>query len=150
MDLILWRHAEAEDGSPDMARALTTKGRKQAALMARWLREQLPEDTRILVSPATRTQETAEALTHEFETDPAIAPGASYAAVLARIKWPEGKGAVLVVGHQPTLGQVAAMLLSGEPAGWVIKKGAVFWLSHRVRGEQPQVVLRAVMSPEFL
>jgi phosphohistidine phosphatase len=150
MDLILWRHAEAEDGVPDIARALTAKGHKQAAHMARWLREHLPKDTRILVSPATRAQQTAEALTHEFETQPAIAPGASFAAVLATVRWPEGRGTVLVVGHQPTLGQVAAMLLCGQPSDWVIKKGGIIWLTHRLRGEDEQVALRAAASPDLL
>ncbi|HEY7757791.1 MAG TPA: histidine phosphatase family protein, partial [Burkholderiales bacterium] len=74
MDLILWRHADAEDGSPDLARALTPKGHKQAAQMARWLREHLPEDTRVIVSPARRAQETAQALTSDFETTEAVAP----------------------------------------------------------------------------
>ena len=150
MDLILWRHADAEDGFPDMARALTEKGRRQAEHMARWLGAHLPKGTRILVSPATRAQQTAEALTDEFETVRAIAPGASYAALLAAAKWPESKGAVLIVGHQPALGHVAALLLSGTPAEWAVKKGAVFWLTHRLRGEQAQVVLRAALSPELL
>jgi phosphohistidine phosphatase len=150
MDLILWRHAEAEDRVPDLARALTAKGQKQAAQMARWLRQHLPKDMRILVSPAVRAQQTAEALTHEFETEPAIAPGASFASVLARVRWPEARGAVLVVGHQPTLGQVAAMLISGHPSDWIIKKGAIMWLTHRMRGEDAQVVLRATLSPELV
>ena len=150
MDMILWRHADAEDGFPDMARALTEKGHKQAAQMAHWLREHLPKGTRILVSPATRAQQTAQALTDEFQTVHEIAPGASYAAVLAAAAWPESKGAVLVVGHQPTLGHVAALLLSGTPAEWAVKKGAIFWLTHRLRGEQSQVVLRAALSPELL
>ena len=34
MDLILWRHAEAEDGANDLARELTQKGHKQAARVA--------------------------------------------------------------------------------------------------------------------
>jgi phosphohistidine phosphatase len=150
MDLILWRHADAEDGVPDMARALTPKGLKQAAQMARWLREHLPKDTRVLVSPATRAQQTARALTGEFEIERAIAPGASFASVLAKTGWPQAKGAVLVVGHQPTLGQVAAMLISGHPSDWIIKKGAIMWLTHRVRGEDHQVVLRATLSPELV
>jgi phosphohistidine phosphatase len=150
MDMILWRHADAEDGFPDMARALTEKGHKQAAQMAHWLREHLPKGTRILVSPATRAQQTAQALTDEFQTVREIAPGASYAAVLAAASWSESKGAVLVVGHQPTLGHVAALLLSGTPAEWAVKKGAIFWLTHRLRGEQSQVVLRAALSPELL
>jgi phosphohistidine phosphatase len=150
MDLILWRHAEAEDGVPDMARALTPKGEKQAAQMARWLREHLPKDTRVLVSPATRAQQTARALTSQFETERAIAPGASFASLLAKTGWPEAKGAVLVVGHQPTLGEVAAMLISGHPSDWIIKKGAIMWLTHRIRGDDQQVVLRATLSPELL
>lgn len=118
--------------------------------MASWLQEHLPQDARILVSPALRTQQTARALTHEFETHADLAPDGSYAGILSLARWPEDNGAVLVVGHQPALGQIAALLLSGEPAMWTIKKGALFWLTHRVRGEAQQVVLRAALSPEFL
>ena len=39
MELILWRHAEAEDAEPDLTRNLTSKGNRQAALMARWLHD---------------------------------------------------------------------------------------------------------------
>jgi len=56
MDLILWRHAEAEDlheGGPqegsDLHRSLTSRGEKQAARMAAWLDRQLPEGARIVV-----------------------------------------------------------------------------------------------------
>ena len=41
MNLILWRHAEAEDGVPDLERGLTDKGRRQADAAARWLRPYL-------------------------------------------------------------------------------------------------------------
>ena len=56
MDLILWRHADAEDvGSQgDAARNLTKKGRKQAERIAEWLRPRLEGDWRILCSPAAR------------------------------------------------------------------------------------------------
>ncbi len=148
--LILWRHAEAFDGTPDMTRTLTPKGHKQAEAMAGWLSKHLPRDTRVIASPAVRAQETARALTKHFETIPAIAPGAQPESVLAAAEWPESDGAVLVVGHQPTLGQVASLLLGDNPMPWTIRKGGVWWLSHRVRGEDAQVVLRAVMGPEFL
>lgn len=150
MDLILWRHAEAGDGVPDASRALTAKGRKQAAQMARWLRERLPEDTCIMVSPATRAQETAQALSARFETDTQLAPGASFAAVVAASRWPHANTAVVVVGHQPTLGQAAALLVAGSPQPWNLKKGAILWLSHRVREGQEQVVLRAAVSPDLV
>jgi phosphohistidine phosphatase len=149
MDLILWRHADAEDGFPDLERALTPKGHKQAARMAAWLREHLPDGTRVLVSPATRAQQTAEALTKSYETVDEIAPGAPHLAVLEAAGWPHAKGAVLVVGHQPTLGQAVAFLLSGEPEEWDMKKGAIFWLAHQ-RGGPTQAVLRAAMSPKLL
>lgn len=150
MDLILWRHADAVDGMPDLARELTAKGRKQAEQVARWLRAKLPRQTRIIVSPARRTLQTARFLTEDFEVLRDLAPGAPASAVLAAADWPDHAGAVLVVGHQPTLGMAAAMLIAGEPMPWSIKKGAVWWLSHRVRGERPQVVVRAVLTPDLL
>jgi phosphohistidine phosphatase len=150
MDLILWRHADAQDGSPDLARELTSKGHRQAADMAKWLKLHLPSDNEILVSPAARAQQTAQALTHEFKTVEEIGPGASYETVLAAAGWPNRKGAVVLVGHQPTLGQAAAWLLAGEVAEWGIKKGAVWWLTNRVRGERRETVLRAAISPDLL
>mgnify|MGYP000859683757 CR=1 FL=1 len=150
MDLILWRHADAEDGTPDLRRALTRKGEKQAEHMAAWLSERLPPEPRIIVSPALRTQQTARALSHDFETLAELAPDASSAQLLDASGWPEAGRPVIVVGHQPALGQVAAQLLTGRPAMWTIRKGAVFWLTRRLRGETPQVLLRAVLSPEFL
>ena len=150
MDLILWRHAEAADGAPDLARKLTAGGVKQARDVAHWLRLRLPKHTRVIVSPAQRTLQTAKALTEDFEIMRGLAPGASPQAVLAAARWAEHKGAVLVIGHQPTLGLLASMLIAGKPMPWSIKKGGVWWLSHRVRGEELQVVLRAVISPDLL
>jgi len=149
MDLILWRHAEAVDGTPDLARKLTAKGEKQAAEMARWLRQRLPKHTRVIVSPAQRTLQTANALTDDYETIRDLAPGAEPAEVLRAAGWPAHKGAVLVVAHQPTLGMVASLLIAGEPMHWSIKKGAVWWISHRTRLEEAQTVLQAVMCPDL-
>lgn len=153
MDLILWRHAEAEEGAndlPDAKRRLTPRGEKQAANVARWLKARLPKKTRILVSPATRTQQTAHALALPFEAEPKIGSGADAADLIAATHWPEHSGAVLLVGHQPTLGRLAALLLSGAEADWSVKKGAVWWLSKRSREGRDQTVLRAVMNPEML
>ncbi len=115
MELILWRHAEAEDGIPDMARQLTAKGAKQADKMAAFLRTRLPQDTRILVSPAKRAQQTAQALTKNFITEQSISPGALPQTILKAADWLDGKGCVLIVGHQPALGEVGATLMSGKP-----------------------------------
>jgi phosphohistidine phosphatase len=150
MDLILWRHAEAEDGAPDLERKLTSKGVKQAEKVAAFLRQHLPENTRILVSPAARTQQTAAALANHFTLAPTVGPGASADAILQAARWPDAGGTVLVVGHQPTLGEVAAQLLGCDDYSLGMKKGALWWFSLREREGEPQVTLRLVISPEFL
>ena len=150
MDLILWRHCEAEAGEPDLGRRLTSKGIKQAERMATWLDAHLPDTCRILVSPADRAQQTALALQRKFKTVPELSPGASVSAVLAAVNWPESREPVLVVGHQPTLGAVASFLLSGEEAYWSVRKGAVWWLSDRARDTGAAVTLKVVLGPDFV
>ncbi len=153
MDLILWRHADAQDGENDMARALTAKGRKQADKMAAWLHARLPAKTRILVSPAVRALQTADALKLDYEVVANIAPGAIGVQILSAAGWPDASGTVLVVGHQPTLGEAAGLLLfdetDGEGRALSLKKGGLLWLTNRVRGSHPQTVLKAAMSPEL-
>lgn len=150
MDLILWRHADAEDGIPDDARKLTAKGEKQARQMGQWLKSHLPKDAHILVSPAKRAHQTANALGLEFEITRQVGTGASVKSVMEATGWPDAQGAVVVVGHQPTLGRMAATLLSGIEAEWSIKKSEVWWFSSRLHNDETQTILRAVMSQEFL
>ncbi|MDQ1314735.1 MAG: phosphohistidine phosphatase [Pseudomonadota bacterium] len=150
MDLILWRHAEAEDGLPDLARELTGRGRKQASRMADWLNPRLPPDIRILASPAARTLQTAQALGREYDEASALAPGANAEDVLAAAGWPDAPYPVLIVGHQPTLGQVAMQLLAGQAGDLTVKKGGIWWFQGRERGGRVQVVLRAVAAPDWL
>jgi len=150
MDLILWRHCEAEPGEPDLGRRLTSKGLKQADRMAQWLDSHLPDTCRVLASPADRAQQTAVALKRKFKTVPELAPGATVAAVLAAANWPDSREPVLIVGHQPTLGAVASFLLSGEEAYWSVRKGAVWWLSNRAKEGGAAVVLKVVVAPDFV
>ena len=150
MDLILWRHCEAEAGEPDLGRRLTPKGAKQAERMAEWLERHLPDSCRILVSPADRAQQTAMALQRKSRTVPELGPGASVTAALAAANWPDSREPVMLVGHQPTLGMIASFLLSGEEAYWSVRKGAVWWLSNRVRDNGSAIVLKVVIGPDFL
>lgn len=152
MELILWRHAEAEeaDGTiSDHKRRLTARGEKQAKQVAAWLQRHLPRKRTILVSPAERTQQTAHALELPYEIEPRVGIDASVKDVLSVTDWPDRSGAVLVIGHQPTLGRVAALLLGGEQADWSIKKGGVWWFASRDRDGEAQTVLRAVLNPDF-
>lgn len=149
MDLILWRHADAAEGQPDHARALTDKGRTQAKRIAQWLNKHLPDDTVVLVSPAVRAQQTAQALKRDFTTSEALQPGVDCSSVLKAVGAPKGGKTTLIVGHQPTLGQVASLLLTGEAGDMSIKKGAVWWITVRREQKRP-AALRAVMTPEML
>ena len=142
MELILWRHADAEDGADDLARRLTAKGRAQAAAMAKWLRRHLPAQFAVVASPARRAQETAEALHGEIRTDRHLAPGASVHAILEAAHKHKDSGLVIIVGHQPDLGRVAAHLVAHAHGEWSIEKGAIWWIDgHRIR---------AVMAPDVL
>ena len=150
MDLILWRHADAAPGSRDLERKLTAKGRKQAQHVGAWLVAKLPGRYTVLVSPAKRARETADALAVRYKIVERLAPGAATADILDECGWPSHKGAVVVVGHQPDLGRVAALLLSGVEAAWSVKKGGLWWLSNREREGAAQVVVRAVLAPDLI
>lgn len=158
MDLVLWRHAQAHDAEPgcdDLSRPLTSKGEGQAARVAKWLDRQLPDSTRVLVSPARRAEQTARALGRKFKFRDELAPEASADDALAFIKWttengPPHKGAVLLVGHQPMFGQIAARLLGVAESACDMRKGSVWWLRSRHHNEVVQVSLLTVISPDLI
>jgi len=144
------RHADAEDGAPDSERKLTAKGVKQAARMAKWLRPRIPEDALILASPAKRAQQTARALDPDFKTMKELGTSAAPEDVLLASGWPKGDRTVVVVGHQPTLGETAALLLTGDKEQWSLKKGAVVWIARRTDVADARTHLRAAISPDIL
>ena len=153
MDLIIWRHAEAEDereGQDDLQRALTPRGEKQAARMAVWLDQHLPETTRILCSPALRCEQTVLPLGRKYKLRDELAPDMGAGKLLETVDWPGSRQAVLVVGHQPTLGQVVAGLIGVKNADFPIRKGAVWWLRGRERDGHQQTVVLSVQSPDLL
>jgi phosphohistidine phosphatase len=155
VDLILWRHAQAHllrEGETDLERKLTPKGERQAQRMADWLNQRLPDSTRVLVSPAQRCQQTVAALGRSYKLLDALRPDGSVEELLQATRWPSSSEPVLVVGHQPTLGLVAASLMSGLPQAWSIKKGAVWWLRQRETEDDVQspVTLQAVQGPDCL
>ncbi|MCE1181831.1 MAG: histidine phosphatase family protein [Rhodocyclales bacterium] len=150
MDLLLWRHAEAEDGEDDFKRRLTARGEKQAKQMAAWIRAHQPKDLRVIASPTVRTQQTVTALDLPFETVRKIGPDACVSELIAAAGWPQSAEPVLIVGHQPSLGRLASLLLGGHESDWTIKKGALWWLSNRLRRGENQTVLRLALPVEML
>ena len=150
MDLILWRHAEAKPGEPDLGRRLTAKGLRHAERVGAWLEGHLPDTARVLVSPAERAQQTARALKRKSRIIAELGPGASVAAMLAAVGWPDSRVPVVVIGHQPTLGSVASFLLCGEESPWQIRKSSLWWLSNRERNGRGGILLRAVIGQDTL
>ena len=69
--------------------------------------------------------------------------------MLREAHWPDADRPVVIVGHQPTLGEVAGLLLNSDE-GASFRKGAVWWFASRDRGDGRETVLKAVMDPEML
>lgn len=150
MELILWRHADAEDGEPDLTRNLTSKGNRQAKRMARWLHSFLPKQVRVICSPANRARQTADALHLRYEISEDIAPGCSAQQLLKTSGWPSGDDVVVLVGHNPAISELASMLLSRTTFPMSIRKGGALWLSSRTREDEPETIIKAAMVPSML
>jgi phosphohistidine phosphatase len=154
MELLLWRHAEAESSAPDLERKLTAKGEKQARRVAQWLNDHLPESARIVSSPAVRTRQTAQALVElsdrRFRVVQGLAPGVTPEEFLRAVDWPDARGTVVAVGHQPTLGLVASRLLCGAEQPWAIRKGSLWWFSSRSEEGSADVALVAMINPSMM
>ncbi len=165
MQILFWRHADAEDGHPDLERVLTRHGQAQAQAMAGWLNSRLPPDTRALVSPAMRTRQTLAALTRlgwsgDVTIEPGIAPGASVQQIFDTLKLttpaahsPSAQQtgeSLLVVGHQPWIGEAVSWLACGTPQGWAVRRSGLWWLEQREKHRHAPWRIRAVMDPELV
>lgn len=177
-NILVWRHAEAEIanfdlGENDEIRQLTHKGHGHAKRIARWLKKHLPDDTILICSPALRALQTAETLDYKIQLQDGLKPSASLADVLAVLvkiqnqlnqQSPKNQQKnVLIVGHQPWMGQLVAYLFDqstndaqkmNPEINISIKKGAVWWLrlhstEHTITVHQ-QYRLLTVQTPSLL
>lgn len=149
MELILWRHADAEQGEPDTARALSAKGKRRARKMGEWLDCHLPDTCRVLSSPALRCIQTAQALGRAFTVDPALGIDSASESLIAASGWDGSRSPVLLVGHQPLLGQVAALLVAGQKQEWRVCKAGFIWIAQKP-GPVPQAYIRAALGADLL
>jgi len=125
MLLLLLRHAEAVDhATDDASRQLTHKGVDQAARVAKYLRRKKLIPDRVLTSPVTRAKQTAvlvaEAVDRPLSLEPDLRPGMRPEQALALLAAEPGLETVLLVGHEPDLGRLAAALL-GAADGHVFR-----------------------------
>jgi phosphohistidine phosphatase len=115
--LLLVRHAEAAPGEPDELRTLTSHGRRQAEELSRRFARHGITPTAVLSSPLLRARQTADAIATPFhlaaEADERLAPGATVDDVRAAVA--DRGDTVVVVGHQPDCGQIAAAITGDAP-----------------------------------
>ena len=157
-DIYIFRHGEAEakGKSGDASRSLTGAGKAEVRRVAQGLARLGAQIDVILTSPLLRAQETAAIASDVLKppgavrTCDALAPGGTNAALFKEIS-SLGKPRVMLVGHQPDLGELASVLVWGSPgAGIALKKAGVV----RVVTEQlpPGAIgeLRWVLTPKQL
>jgi phosphohistidine phosphatase len=118
--------------------------------MGAWLDRQLPASTKVLASPALRADQTAKALDRKYKTHAGLAPLAGVQDLLALVHWPDAQGCIVVVGHQPTLGQTVSRLMGMGTAECSIKKGGLWWLRLKEREAVTEVTVVAVLSPDLV
>jgi phosphohistidine phosphatase len=134
MELLLMRHAEAEDlAATDQLRRLTEKGRRQAESVGEYLSRQGITVDRVLSSPALRTMETAEIVARRLKTDvtpaPWALPGMSASAAIESLENFRHCKRVLLVGHQPDIGLLIAKLLGlRDDRSLHVRKASLFHL----------------------
>lgn len=120
--LILMRHAKAEEGAgkPDHDRELNARGRGDAAAAGGWLREQGLVPDLVICSTAVRTRQTWEAACKggahaEFvEYRKSVYTGGVDETVQTIREDAGDMASVLVIGHNPTMAQLASLLSDGD------------------------------------
>ena len=153
-EIIFWRHAEAHDAEAeqdDLSRKLTVKGQRQAERVAFWLDRNLPQQCKVFVSEAKRAQQTARCLPRKHKSLAELNPDAQPAAVLAAVGWGAQSEPIVIIGHQPWMGECIHWLLMDAIAPMAVRKGAAWWLQSRSRADaSSEVIVRTVITPELL
>ena len=120
--LLLLRHAKSAypAGVADIDRPLGERGRKAAPLMGAYIAREGLKPDHAMVSPARRTQETWEAVRAELDDTPMETVPSIYEASAGRIldairSAPAEATSLLVIGHNPGLGDLALRLVGEGP-----------------------------------
>lgn len=121
LELILLRHAHAENGAPgtsDLDRPLSAVGQAEAEAAGRWLADNQLVPDRVVCSPARRTRETLEAVLVQTGYVEQRLDERIYEAVpgtlISLIEEHAEVDRLLVVGHNPGLEQLVALLHTGS------------------------------------
>ena len=162
MDLLLVRHAIAAERDPvawpdDSLRPLTEEGERRFRPAARGLHRVVPTVELVLASPYARAWRTAELLHDEAgwpspEACDALAAAQSPAAGLEAVRARAPVTPVALVGHEPYLSSLAALLLVGDQAALhlELKKGGALLLAVNGAPAPGRAALRWHATPRIL
>jgi phosphohistidine phosphatase len=158
MQIYLLRHGIAEeggDGTPDSERALTQEGKKKLREVLKVAAGSDVSPSLILSSPLRRALETARVAADElgYKSDilrtQALLPSAAPNDVWQEIRAHRDESALLLVGHEPLFGQLAAYLLGTPETQIDFKKGALLAVDLRQAGSRPRGVLKWMLTPKL-
>ena len=130
MQLHILRHADADTkAATDSARTLSGKGEEQAREVAQFCRAQGIQPDVIFASPLIRAQQTAKPVAKELNVEVTTAPwlacGAKPEVILAELAGLKNVSAVMLVGHEPDLGNLIAHLLGAESGSIHVRKASL-------------------------
>jgi phosphohistidine phosphatase len=162
MRLYIVRHAIAlphgTPGVPDDGRILTEDGVRKMRQAAAGLRRLDYVPDLILTSPLIRARQTADILSVAFgggvevKTTPALAPSGSRQDLYRQIlKYSDNCNSIMLVGHQPSLGEIAGEIAWGSPGRSVeLKKGGVCTIEIESLEGVPKGTLISLLTPSIL
>jgi phosphohistidine phosphatase len=156
MELYLFRHGIAENGSPDAARQLTDKGKEKSAAIARMARRAGVEPSLIVSSPYVRAVETAEIAAAEFGyTGPivrleSLVPHGTPEAVWNDISDHRSESAILLAGHEPLLSVLMSWLLASPALRVEMKKSTIVRIDVDSFRGTPRGILRWMIVPRLV
>jgi phosphohistidine phosphatase len=159
MELYLFRHGIAEDapaGRSDSSRSLTDEGRERSAAVARMARNSGVAPSLIASSPYVRAVQTAEVAAKEFNWHgellrlPSLVPHGTPEAVWSDIRDLRDEPSVLLAGHEPLMGHLAAYLLNAPNLIVDMKKSAMLRIDLPALGPAPRGVLRWMILPKLV
>jgi len=157
MMLYILRHATAEEaasGGDDGARKLTERSKEKMRGAAAGLRTMGLKFETILTSPLARATETAELVAAAYDNSPppqvlpALATGVAAPEAVSALRAFAKQGEVMIVGHEPQLGAIASILLTGasDVAHFKLKTGGCIAIDLPARFERGGGELRWMLT----
>jgi phosphohistidine phosphatase len=158
MFVYVLRHGIAEEarpGDPDAARALTVEGRKKLAAVLERAKKAGAAPTVILSSPYVRAKQTARMAAQTFDCEgsvvetSALVPSGSPETVWDEVSEYRSEEQLMVVGHEPLLGELVSYLLDSPSLRVDMRKATMVAISLGGLRGAPRGVLQWMVTPRL-